>query len=107
MVAEIRELALESISQLSRIPSFMVDLYVHADGDLKCQSHLFENTVKFLCRHVFPDATPGGPVTTTSHQLLCLDSLLFFLKHMVDRRVAIVSEKNEMLLILIENRLKN
>ncbi|KAJ3227008.1 GDP/GTP exchange factor for ARF [Clydaea vesicula] len=85
VVGEVRDLLLECISQLVRIPNFMADLYVYFDGDLSCQSHLFENLVRFLSKHVFPDATPGGPVTTLSHQLLCLDSLLVFLKQIVDK----------------------
>jgi hypothetical protein len=33
---------------------------------------------------VFPDATPGGPVTAYQHQILALDGLGFILKSLVN-----------------------
>lgn len=86
LVGEVREMILECLGQFSRIPTFMVDLYVYCDGDLSCQTHLFENLMRFLAKNVFPDATPGGPVTNSCHQSITVDSLLYFLKHMLDRR---------------------
>lgn len=86
VTGEVRELLLESLLQFARRPSFAAELWINFDGDFGSPGHLFEETVKFLCRHGFPDITPGGPVTTPIHQTLCLDGLLLFLKHMVERR---------------------
>ncbi|KAI9005729.1 hypothetical protein DFJ74DRAFT_691912 [Hyaloraphidium curvatum] len=86
VTGEVRELLLETLLQFARVPSFAAELWVNFDGDPSSPGHLFEDAFKFLSRHGFPDVTPGGPVTTPIHQSLCLDSLLLFLKHMVERR---------------------
>jgi hypothetical protein len=83
---EIRELLLDSVAGLTSSPGSLIDLYVYFDCNLGCATHPFETLVRFLAKHVFPDATPGGPLTMPTHQLLCLDALLAFLKNMYDRR---------------------
>ncbi|KAI9097391.1 hypothetical protein DFS34DRAFT_621510 [Phlyctochytrium arcticum] len=76
---ETRELLLECIAQLCRIPGFWGELYVNFDGDMDQQSHLFEELLVFLAKHSLPDVTPGGAVTNLTHQTVCLESLLLFL----------------------------
>lgn len=44
---ETRDLLLETLSQISRYPSFMVDLYANYDCDINCEN-LFERLVDFL-----------------------------------------------------------
>lgn len=46
---ETRDLILETLSQISRHPSFMVDLYTNYDCDSNCEN-LFERLVEFLTR---------------------------------------------------------
>lgn len=73
---------------------------------MKSPSHLFENLIRFLSKNVFPDATSGGPVTSYAHQILCLDSLLLYLKHIVDRITPIVSKSTESSLLMENKRRK-
>ena len=85
IVPEVRELFLQCLLQLIQIPSFITDLYVNYDGSISSQNNLFEIFIYFLSKHAFPDCTPGGPVTSSIHQILCLDGLLSFLKGIVNR----------------------
>ncbi|CAG8495510.1 3078_t:CDS:10 [Funneliformis caledonium] len=78
---EVRELLLESLGQFARDPSFMVDLWVNYDCNIDC-GDLFEDIVKFLSKNSFPDST--GYSISNSH-VVCLDSLLMYINHMVDR----------------------
>nr|KAJ3421720.1 GDP/GTP exchange factor for ARF [Polyrhizophydium stewartii] len=86
VVGEVRELYLEALLQLSRSPTFFSELYLYYDSDMQCPSHLFEELIGFFAKSTFPDATPGGPVTSPIHQNLCYDGLLLFLRRLVDRR---------------------
>ncbi|TPX41417.1 hypothetical protein SeMB42_g05585 [Synchytrium endobioticum] len=86
LVGEVRELLLETLVQMTRQPTFFADLYVNYDGDMLSQYDLYEEIIRFLSKHSFPDATPGGPVTTSTHQALALEGLLLFLHQLVDRR---------------------
>ncbi|KNC98965.1 uncharacterized protein SPPG_05921 [Spizellomyces punctatus DAOM BR117] len=86
IVGEARELMLESMAQLCRIPGIMVELYVNYDGDMDRRSHLFEELVTFFAKHSFPDVTPGGPISTTAHQTLCFDALLMVLNDIMERK---------------------
>ncbi|TPX32616.1 hypothetical protein SmJEL517_g04294 [Synchytrium microbalum] len=86
LVGEVRELLLESIGQLARQPTFFSDLYVNYDGNMSSRMSLYEESIRFLSKHSFPDGTPGGPATTSTHQALALESLYLFLHHLVDRR---------------------
>ncbi|KAJ3127915.1 GDP/GTP exchange factor for ARF [Nowakowskiella sp. JEL0407] len=87
-VGEVRELILETLGQFARNPSFFVELYFNYDGDMLCTTHLFEELIRFVCKHSFPDATPGGPATYPIHQSICVDILLLYLKHVADRNNA-------------------
>lgn len=44
-----RDLMLETLSQISRHPSFMVDLYANYDCDINCEN-LFERLIEFLTK---------------------------------------------------------
>ncbi|OUM69181.1 hypothetical protein PIROE2DRAFT_2875 [Piromyces sp. E2] len=85
IVPEVRELFLQCLLQLVQIPTFIADLYVNYDGSISSQNNLFEIFIYFLSKHAFPDCTPGGPVTSSIHQIICLDGLLSFLKGIVNR----------------------
>ncbi|KAI9208547.1 uncharacterized protein BJ171DRAFT_489303 [Polychytrium aggregatum] len=86
LVGEVRELVLDTILQLSYYPHFMTELYINYDADLLSARHLFEELMWFLARNSFPDMTPNGPITAVTHQIICFDTLLMFIKHLVDRR---------------------
>lgn len=49
ITAEVRELLLESLLQLARMPTFLVDLWYNYDCDLTC-GDLFENLIQFLSK---------------------------------------------------------
>ncbi|CAG8722278.1 16784_t:CDS:10, partial [Acaulospora morrowiae] len=85
---EVRELLLESLGQFARDPSFMVDLWVNYDCNLDC-GDLFEEVVKFLSKNSFPETT--GYSVSNSY-VICLDSLLLYVNHMVER---LKSEKDK------------
>ncbi|KAI8581103.1 hypothetical protein K450DRAFT_234658 [Umbelopsis ramanniana AG] len=78
---EVRELLLECLTQCARIPTFMVDLWVNFDSDISC-GNLFEELIHFLSKNSFPE--PNSYSASNSH-MLCLDTLLLFINHMVDR----------------------
>ncbi|GJJ73716.1 golgi-specific brefeldin A-resistance guanine nucleotide exchange factor 1 [Entomortierella parvispora] len=89
---EVRELLLECLGQFARAPTFMVDLWVNYDCGLDC-GDMFQDMIKFLTRNSFPDSTSYS--ASNSH-MLCMDSLLLFINHMVDR-LAIPAEDAEIL----------
>ncbi|CAG0901854.1 unnamed protein product [Darwinula stevensoni] len=66
---EQREVALDSIVQLWRIPGLVTELYVNYDCDLNC-SNLFEDLTKLLSKNAFPVT---GLYST---HLLSVDALL-------------------------------
>ncbi|XP_021101153.1 Golgi-specific brefeldin A-resistance guanine nucleotide exchange factor 1 isoform X6 [Heterocephalus glaber] len=70
MPYEMKEMALEAIVQLWRIPSFVTELYINYDCDYYC-SNLFEDLTKLLSKNAFP---VSGQLHTT--HLLSLDALL-------------------------------
>ncbi|KAG9485170.1 hypothetical protein GDO78_008329 [Eleutherodactylus coqui] len=70
MPYEMKEMALEAIVQLWRIPSFVTELYINYDCDYYC-SNLFEELTKLLSKNAFP---VSGQLYTT--HLLCLEALL-------------------------------
>uniref|UniRef100_A0A9J8CAP2 Golgi-specific brefeldin A-resistance guanine nucleotide exchange factor 1 n=1 Tax=Cyprinus carpio carpio TaxID=630221 RepID=A0A9J8CAP2_CYPCA len=70
MPYEMKEMALESIVQLWRIPSFVTELYINYDSDFYC-SNLFEDLTKLLSKNAFP---VSGQLYTT--HLLSLEALL-------------------------------
>ncbi|XP_077585431.1 Golgi-specific brefeldin A-resistance guanine nucleotide exchange factor 1 isoform X3 [Stigmatopora nigra] len=67
---EMKEMALESLVQLWRIPSFVTELYINYDCDFYC-SNLFEDLTKLLSKNAFP---VSGQLYTT--HLLSLEALL-------------------------------
>uniref|UniRef100_A0A8C9SBV5 Golgi-specific brefeldin A-resistance guanine nucleotide exchange factor 1 n=1 Tax=Scleropages formosus TaxID=113540 RepID=A0A8C9SBV5_SCLFO len=70
MPYEMKEMALEAIVQLWRIPSFVTELYINYDCDYYC-SNLFEDLTKLLSKNAFP---VSGQLYTT--HLLSLEALL-------------------------------
>uniref|UniRef100_A0A4W5P4P5 Golgi-specific brefeldin A-resistance guanine nucleotide exchange factor 1 n=1 Tax=Hucho hucho TaxID=62062 RepID=A0A4W5P4P5_9TELE len=70
MPYEMKEMALEALVQLSRIPSFVTELYINHDCDYYC-SNLFEDLTKLLSKNAFP---VSGQLYTT--HLLSLEALL-------------------------------
>ncbi|XP_037062351.1 Golgi-specific brefeldin A-resistance guanine nucleotide exchange factor 1 isoform X5 [Peromyscus leucopus] len=70
MPYEMKEMALEAVVQLWRIPSFVTELYINYDCDYYC-SNLFEDLTKLLSKNAFP---VSGQLYTT--HLLSLDALL-------------------------------
>ncbi|KAF9398812.1 GDP/GTP exchange factor for ARF, partial [Mortierella sp. AD011] len=89
---EVRELLLECLGQFARAPTFMVDLWVNYDCGLDC-CDLFQDMIKFLTRNSFPESTTYS--ASNSH-MLCMDSLLLFINHMVDR-LSIPKEEAEVI----------
>ncbi|XP_022540541.2 Golgi-specific brefeldin A-resistance guanine nucleotide exchange factor 1 isoform X1 [Astyanax mexicanus] len=70
MPYEMKEMALEAIVHLWRIPSFVTELYINYDCDFYC-SNLFEDLTKLLSKNAFP---VSGQLYTT--HLLSLEALL-------------------------------
>uniref|UniRef100_A0A3P8YCH0 Golgi-specific brefeldin A-resistance guanine nucleotide exchange factor 1 n=1 Tax=Esox lucius TaxID=8010 RepID=A0A3P8YCH0_ESOLU len=70
MPYEMKEMALEALVQLLRIPSFVTELYINHDCDFYC-SNLFEDLTKLLSKNAFP---VSGQLYTT--HLLSLEALL-------------------------------
>ncbi|XP_075466806.1 Golgi-specific brefeldin A-resistance guanine nucleotide exchange factor 1 isoform X11 [Ascaphus truei] len=70
MPYEMKEMALEAIVQLWRIPSFVTELYINYDCDYYC-SNLFEDLTKLLSKNAFPVSAQ----LYTTH-LLSLEALL-------------------------------
>ena len=53
MPYEMKEMALEALVQLWRIPSFVTELYINYDCDFYC-SNLFEDLTKLLSKVMIP-----------------------------------------------------
>ncbi|KAK2832680.1 hypothetical protein Q5P01_016569 [Channa striata] len=70
MPYEMKEIALEALVQLWRIPSFVTELYINYDCDFYC-SNQFEDLTKLLSKNAFP---VSGQLNTT--HLLSLEALL-------------------------------
>uniref|UniRef100_A0A4W3GT96 Golgi-specific brefeldin A-resistance guanine nucleotide exchange factor 1 n=1 Tax=Callorhinchus milii TaxID=7868 RepID=A0A4W3GT96_CALMI len=70
MPYEMKEMALEALVQLWRIPSFVTELYINFDCDFYC-CNLFEDLTKLLSKNAFP---VSGQLYTT--HLLSLEALL-------------------------------
>uniref|UniRef100_A0A8C5AU99 Golgi brefeldin A resistant guanine nucleotide exchange factor 1 n=1 Tax=Gadus morhua TaxID=8049 RepID=A0A8C5AU99_GADMO len=70
MPYEMKEMALEALVQLWRIPSFVTEVYINYDCDFYC-SNLFEDLTKLLSKNAFP---VSGQLYTT--HLLSLEALL-------------------------------
>ncbi|KAG6874307.1 hypothetical protein C0995_001532 [Termitomyces sp. Mi166 len=81
---ETRNLILETLNQISRYPSFMVDLYANYDCDINCEN-LFERLIDFLTKAIYPTDYPPEDVQQRNAQYLCLDLLLAFVNDMAAR----------------------
>ncbi|KAI0646905.1 Sec7-domain-containing protein [Trametes meyenii] len=80
-----RELLLETLCQISRHPSFMVDLYVNYDCDMNCEN-MFERLIEFSAKGIYPVQTVGGhDYHLQNSQYLCLDLILAFVGRMASR----------------------
>ncbi|KAL8793694.1 MAG: hypothetical protein Q9195_003743 [Heterodermia aff. obscurata] len=76
-----REAMVECLGALSRIPSFLVELYVNYDCEVD-RSDLCEDLIGLLSRNAFPDSATWS---TTNVPPLCLDSLLGYIQFIADR----------------------
>ena len=76
-----REAMVESIGALSRIPSYLVELYVNYDCEVD-RADLCEDLIGLLSRNAFPDSARWS---TTNVPPLCLDSLLGYVQFLTDR----------------------
>ncbi|KAI9822830.1 MAG: GDP/GTP exchange factor for ARF [Phylliscum demangeonii] len=71
-----REAMVESIGALSRIPTFMVELYINYDCEIDSDD-LCEEMVGLLSRNAFPDSATWS---TTNVPPLCLEALLGYVQ---------------------------
>ena len=76
-----REAMVECIGALSRIPSFLVELYINYDCEVD-RGDLCEDLIGLLSRNAFPDSATWS---TTNVPPLCLDSLLGYVQSLADR----------------------
>ena len=76
-----REAMVESIGALSRMPTYLVELYINYDCEVD-RSDLCEDLIGLLSRNAFPDSARWS---TTSVPPLCLDSLLGYVQFIADR----------------------
>ncbi|KAL6725184.1 hypothetical protein Aduo_007256 [Ancylostoma duodenale] len=85
---EQKEMALESIVQLWRIPGLVTELYLNYDCDLYC-SNVFEELTKLLVENAFPMSG------LHAHSLISLDALLVVIdtidQNCVCRQAALVA----------------
>ncbi|CAL1704279.1 unnamed protein product [Somion occarium] len=80
-----RELLLETLSLLSRPPSFMVDLYSNYDCDMNCEN-MFERLVDFATKGIYSsNYGPNHDVQARNAQYICLDLVLALVNHMSAR----------------------
>lgn len=82
---EHKEIALDNILQLWRIPGFVTELYLNYDCDLYC-TNLYEDLTKLLAKNAFP-ATAGVYPT----HLMSLDALVTIIESIKNHCL----EKNE------------
>ncbi|KAL8691497.1 MAG: hypothetical protein Q9218_003283 [Villophora microphyllina] len=76
-----REAMVESIGALSRISSYLVELFVNYDCEVD-RADLCEDMIGLLARNAFPDAATWS---TTNVPALCLDALLGYVQFVADR----------------------
>lgn len=79
---EYREVALESIVQLWRIPTFITELYLNYDCDLYC-TDLLQELADLFCKIATPDRSVRCLMNT---QVVALDALLYMIKSVNDRK---------------------
>jgi len=89
ITSEQKEIALETIVQLLRIPGLPAELYLNYDCDLYLQN-LFEELTKMLSKNAFPVAG-----LTTTH-ILSLDALLSVIDHIeLECQFQVQRQKND------------
>ncbi|XP_061693908.1 Golgi-specific brefeldin A-resistance guanine nucleotide exchange factor 1 isoform X4 [Syngnathoides biaculeatus] len=88
MPYEMKEMALEALVQLWRIPSIVTELYINYDCDFYC-SNLFEDLTKLLSKNAFP---VSGQLFTT--HLLSLEALLTVIESIEAHCQAKVQDNN-------------
>ncbi|KAK4193806.1 ARF guanine-nucleotide exchange factor 2 [Podospora australis] len=76
-----RQAMVENIGVLTRMPTFMVDLFVNYDCD-EDRADLCEDMIGLLSRNALPDSATWS---TTSVPPLCLDALLRFIQYIAER----------------------
>jgi golgi-specific brefeldin A-resistance guanine nucleotide exchange factor 1 len=76
-----RQAMVENIGVLTRMPTFMVELFVNYDCDEE-RADLCEDMVGLLARNALPDSATWS---TTSVPPLCLDALLRFVQYIAER----------------------
>ena len=76
-----REAMIESIGALSRLPSYLVELFINYDCEVD-RSDLCEDLIGLLSRNAFPDSATWS---TTNVPPLSLDSLLGYVQFIADR----------------------
>uniref|UniRef100_A0A671UKA8 Golgi-specific brefeldin A-resistance guanine nucleotide exchange factor 1 n=1 Tax=Sparus aurata TaxID=8175 RepID=A0A671UKA8_SPAAU len=100
MPYEMKEMALEALVQLWRIPSFVTELYINYDCDFYC-SNLFEDLTKLLSKNAFP---VSGQLYTT--HLLSLEALLTVIDsteaHCQDKVVSSTAQQDQSETLLAE-----
>ena len=97
---EAREAMVESIGNLVRMPSYMVELFVNYDCEVD-REDLCEDMVALLSRNAFPDSATWS---TTNVPPLCLDSLLTYVQFIADRLSIQQADNKDDLLKLRERR---
>ncbi|KAL7629684.1 GDP/GTP exchange factor for ARF [Parahypoxylon ruwenzoriense] len=76
-----RQAMVESVGALTRMPTFLVELFVNYDSDAN-RGNLCEDMIGLLSRSALPDSATWS---TTSVPPLCLDALLGFVQSVADR----------------------
>ena len=76
-----RQAMVESIGVLSRMPTFVAELFVNYDCD-EDRSDLCEDMIGLLSRNALPDSATWS---TTSVPPLCLDALLRYIQFLAER----------------------
>lgn len=89
---EIRELALDNLLQLLRVPGFAAELYINYDCDLYC-ANVFDNITKLLSKNALSAAST--PIIYGT-QLLSLDALLIIISS-IDRNCTSFKKGNHIL----------
>ncbi|CAJ2501896.1 Uu.00g047490.m01.CDS01 [Anthostomella pinea] len=76
-----RQAMVESVGALTRMPSFLVELFVNYDCDAN-RGNLCQDMIGLLSRSALPDSATWS---TTSVPPLCLDALLGYIQFITDR----------------------
>ncbi|KAG6022171.1 hypothetical protein E4U19_005205 [Claviceps sp. Clav32 group G5] len=76
-----RQAMVETIAVLSRMPTFVTELFVNYDCDVD-RTDLCEDLIGLLSRNALPDSATWS---TTSVPPLCLDSLLRYIQFLAER----------------------